>query len=209
MTALALVSSNKIGQQLGPRGFQTRARLLAAAESLLRTTSPIDLSAAEIARAAGTSAATFYVYFDDVRDLVLSLTPGAAPALEAMFPRNDSLLLPTRRHEDAATMIAAVFDAWDRSAAILLFRNLEADRGDAAFDGARTAWAAPVIERLIRAMDSASRTPRTDADAYADAVVLLAALERIAAASHRAPTFGPPVADLRASLQRMICQALA
>ena len=106
-------------------------------------------------------------------------------------------------------MVSAVFEAWDQNPAIPLFRNLEADRGDTAFDGVRTAGAQPVIERLIRAMNSASWTPRTEAEAYADAVVLFATIERIAAAAHRAPTVGPPVNDARASLQRMICQALA
>lgn len=204
---LVLVSNNRIGQQLGPRGLKTRRRLLDAAVRLLRTTSPIDLNAAAIAREAGTSAATFYVYFDDVRELVLALVPDAAPELGAMFPRADSFMVAERLEEDARQFVAATFSAWDRNAPILLFRNLEADRGDAAFDAQRNSWASPVLERLIAALLAGN--PKGDrARAYADAVVLLAAVERIAATSHRTPTLGPPSDDLRAALVRQICLAI-
>lgn len=206
-TALALVGNNRSGQQLGPRGLRTRRRLLDAAISLLRSTSPIDLNAVAIARAAGTSAATFYVYFDDVRELVLALVPDAVARLEDLFPHPDSFLAPERLEEDARQFVAATFAAWDESASVLLFRNLEADRGDAAFDAQRTAWAVPVLDRLIAALLSTGE--RSDrAQAYADAAVLLAAVERIAATSHRTPTQGPPVEDLRAALVRQICRTI-
>ena len=200
--------SNRIGQQLGPRGARTRQRLMDAARRLLETTSPIDLSTAAIAREAGASAATYYVYFNDVRELVLALLPSAEPDFAAMFPRSDSLLVADLLEEDAENLVAAVFEAWDRYASILLFRNLEADRGDAAFDGARYAWARPVLDRLICAIEAA-RGEVCPNIAYADAVVLLAMIERIAATSHRKPTYGPPIADLRASLVRIIRQSLS
>jgi AcrR family transcriptional regulator len=206
---VTLVRSNKIGQQMGARGAQTRSRLLAAAETLLRTVSPMDLNAAAIAREAETSPATFYVYFTDVRDLLFDLTGAAAPAFAAMFPRPDSLLVPARRGADASILVAAVNAAWDRNTAVLLYRNLEADRGDAAFDTARTAWAQPVLVRIVTAMQTTSSTRRNLRQAQADAVILLAAIERIAATTHRAPTNGPPADDLAAALVRMVCQALA
>lgn len=207
-SAIDVAGNNRIGQQLGARGLRTRGRLLEAAARLLRTVSPIDLNSAAIAREAGTSAATFYVYFDDVRELVLALVPDAEPAFDAMFPRSDALLDPARRVADASTLVDAVFDAWDRSSSVLLFRNLEADRGDEAFDVARYAWARPILDRLIAALLDA-RGGSDPSRAYADAVVMLAAVERIAATSHRAPMHGPRPEDLRSALVRMICQMLA
>ena len=64
---------NKQGQARGKKGQATRARLMNAAERLLAKSSPLDLTAVAIAKAADTSSATFYMYFDDVKDIYLSL----------------------------------------------------------------------------------------------------------------------------------------
>ena len=61
------------GRPLGPRALRTRARILEATLSLLDQKTMRDLRVIDIARAIGTSPATFYQYFKDVNDVVLEL----------------------------------------------------------------------------------------------------------------------------------------
>ncbi|HZP27890.1 MAG TPA: TetR/AcrR family transcriptional regulator, partial [Acidimicrobiia bacterium] len=59
------------GRSLGKRGAQTRRRLLDATARLLESHGVRDLRVVDIARAVGTSPATFYQYFRDVAEAVL------------------------------------------------------------------------------------------------------------------------------------------
>ena len=61
------------GRALGRRGAQTRRRLLDATAELLETHGIRDLRVVDIARAVGSSPATFYQYFRDVEEAVLAL----------------------------------------------------------------------------------------------------------------------------------------
>src|SRR5262245_41368557 len=61
------------GRSLGPRGVETRRRLLDATRVLLETHGVRDLRVVDIAREVGTSPATFYQYFRDVEEAVLAL----------------------------------------------------------------------------------------------------------------------------------------
>jgi AcrR family transcriptional regulator len=199
--------SNKAGQQLGAKGQETRRRLLDAAEQILRECSPFALTPAAIAKAAGASAATFYVYFDDVRELLLSLSLECGAKVEELFPYEDMFMRPDRLEADASTFIAMLNLAWDRHAPVLLYRNLEADRGERCFDDARTAAAQPILQRLREALTArANGGAASEEDVHAEAVVLLAAVERIAATTHRAPENGPPPERLRAALVRLLVQ---
>src|SRR5262245_56271589 len=58
---------------LGNKGKETRQLLMATARRLLDQVSPLSLSAAAISKEAGTSPATFYVYFDNVEDILWAL----------------------------------------------------------------------------------------------------------------------------------------
>src|SRR3954447_22949904 len=61
------------GRALGRRGAQTRRRLLDATAVMLETNGIRDLRVVDIARAVGSSPATFYQYFRDVEEAVLAL----------------------------------------------------------------------------------------------------------------------------------------
>lgn len=201
--------SNKIGQRLGRRGRLTRDRFLDAARVLLATTSPIDLTAAAISKAAGSSPATFYVYFDDVRELLLALSAAAPARVEALFPREDALLVDDRLQADVAVMIAAVNAAWDLNAPILLFRNLEADRGDTRFDTLRTAQARPMLDRIAAAIARRRGPDHDPMAAEAAASVLVAAIERIAVRTHRSIEDGVPFTHLSSALNDFVIRAIS
>jgi AcrR family transcriptional regulator len=200
--------SNKIGQRLGARGNRTRERFLEAARNLLATLSPIDLTASAISKGAGSSPATFYVYFDSVHELLLALSATASASVDALFPERDALLVDERLEADIITMIAAVNAAWDCAAPILLFRNLEADRGDVRFDELRTHQAQPILERIAAAIAMRRDVGLDPAIANAEAAVLVAAIERIAVRTHRPSTDGPQPQDLSDAVARLVIKAI-
>lgn len=184
-----VVRTNKNGQQLGRKGIETRQRLMDAARRLLATISPFNLNALLVTREARTAPATFYVYFDDVQDLLYALCAETGGELVDLF-ENDSLLRdPEKLYEDALAFVHAFNRVWDRHSNILLYRNLEADRGDPRFDKLRTEAAIPTLnalaERLSAAHPEGQRPKR--AVIYAEAVVFFVALERLAAAARQYP----------------------
>ena len=71
----------RTGQTLGRKGNRTRRRLMTAGLQLLRTQSAVSLTSAAISREAGASSATFYVYFNDVEELVFALAREATQDL--------------------------------------------------------------------------------------------------------------------------------
>ena len=200
--------SNKIGQRLGPSGRRTRDRFLDASRTLLASMSPIDLTASAISKQAGSSPATFYVYFDDIRDLLLALSETASATADALFPLSDALLVDERLEQDIATMIGAVNAAWDLAAPILLYRNLEADRGDAQFDELRTRQATPMLERIAAAIAMRRGAGFPAVIAIAEAGVLVAAIERIAVRTHWRSADGPRPQDLADALARLVVKGI-
>ena len=72
------------GRVLGPKAQQTRQRLLDATHALLARRGLRELRVVEIARKIGTSPATFYQYFSDVEEAVLSLAEQAGENVPAI-----------------------------------------------------------------------------------------------------------------------------
>lgn len=187
----ALPDGRRPLQELGRKGLETRRRLMTAAQELLRTMSAVSLTAAAIARHAKTSSATFYVYFDDVSDVVLALAAEASDDIDDVMA-----VLATWRGgqatEEGARAFFAVYRAyWDAHRAILGIRNMEADRGDPRFLRIR----GDVGLRIIRELGALIREGHpddslTEEQAVARATVIFAAIERIAATASLYPRDG-------------------
>ncbi|WP_223446252.1 TetR/AcrR family transcriptional regulator [Pseudomonas sp. BF-R-19] len=177
------VTSNKQGQQLGPKGQATRLRIVEAAEKLLLTQSPVDLTAVAIAKAANTSPASFYMYFEDIREVLFALSDIATQEMDDVLG-----ILEDEWREDnldswANSLVDAFYAVWDRHREVLRYRNMESDRGDPAFDKLRNEGSFPFIEALasrIVAACAAGQMP-SRGDARALATVLHAGIERLAA----------------------------
>ena len=75
------------GRALGRRGAQTRRRLLDATAELLETHGIRDLRVVDIARAVGSSPATFYQYFRDVEEAVLALAEEVGDEIAPLVAR--------------------------------------------------------------------------------------------------------------------------
>jgi AcrR family transcriptional regulator len=198
------------GRTLGPRALQTRQRLLDATEELLRERSIMDISVVEIARIGETSPATFYHYFKDVEEAVLVLAeqagrelPEAVAALEGSWKGRKGL-------DHARALSETFIDHWEKHHAVLLVRNLAADKGDERFQRVRREALSPVLDRLagiIEASKSEGRIPSA-MHPFLAAAALTAILERLSAHYRDLRTFEATREDLVETCSRIIYQTV-
>ena len=188
MGAAAIADSRRSTQELGRKGLETRRRLMLAAYELLQTMSAVSLTATAIARQAKTSSATFYVYFDDVSDVVLALAREASEDLDEVR----AVLAAWRTGKSTEDGARAFFDVyrayWDRHRAILGIRNMEADRGDARFLAIRSRSGLSIITELGALIREGHPDDTLSEDqSLARATVIFAAIERLAATASLYP----------------------
>lgn len=171
---------NKLGQGIRPKGEATRRNLMQATLDLLRNQSPLDVSVHSIAREAGTSPATFYVYFKSVKEVILALVETLRePYLRDVLPTaQTSWHRETEEH--VRRFVLAYSRFWDQHRRLLAVRNLEADLGDEAFVHYRVDMSLPVVDALCdRIRDRPSHRAMPKSQAWAQAVVCCAALEEM------------------------------
>lgn len=202
--------SAEAAARLGPRARATRERLLRSTEALLGERSALDLSVAEIARTAETSPATFYHYFEDVEAAVLMLAEQVSGELPEALARIEAANTEEATLEWARALVHAFIDHWDRHHAVLLMRNLAADKGDERFQRARRAALSPVLNRLAERIEAARGAGRVDPAIHAHlaAAGLVAVLERLSAHYRDLQTFEASREALVETCSRMIQQTL-
>lgn len=178
-SALPRVSSRRKASELGHKGANTRGRLMSAAHSLIQTCSPVELTVRAIARHAGTSPGTFYVYFDDIPAMILALAEDAASDLGEVVDAIQSWRYG--EYADGAEIAFRAFQAyWSRHRAVLNIRNMEADRGEPDFMNLRIKAGTTIIHELARVQFIHPRA-EPSAESLARAAVIYAAIERLTA----------------------------
>jgi AcrR family transcriptional regulator len=174
---------NLHGQAMGAKGMRTRARIVEVTLALLEAKRLRELRVAEIARLAEISSATFYLYFDDVIDVVLAAVhehgrvPDDVLSLVAIpWPQQDA---PAR----AEALVHAYSQYWDAHRTLFRVRNLAAEEGDDRFLIAREQSARAFLEALSERVSDAIMAGRmtSSIDPLATAGVLVAMLERLGA----------------------------
>lgn len=172
---------------------------MAAAHELLQTMSAVSLTATAIARQAKTSSSTFYVYFDDVSDVVLALATEASEDIGAVMASLGDWRAGQSTEAGARAFFNVYSAYWDQHRAILSLRNMEADRGDMRFRRIRSDAGLKVIWQLgaiIR--EGHPDNLLSEERAVARATVIFAAIERLAATVSLYPreTYSPSVDEL-------------
>lgn len=186
------------GRPLGKRGAQTRRRLLDATATQLETHGIRDLRVVEIARAVGTSPATFYQYFRDVEDAVLALAVEVGAEIAPLARLLDDSWTERTGLDAARELVEGFVDYWDRHRAILRTRNLAAQEGDPRFREVRNGANAPFLEGFARQITSPELAPR------AAAAALVALIERMAAFHTDLEPMGIPRTDLVETTARIL-----
>ncbi len=183
---------NHYGQKIGGKGERTRQMLIAATVDLLESRGLRDVAVVDVARAANLSAATFYVYFRGVPEVVLAALAQASfttPELEDLIARDwrmPGAALAAQRFVEGYTRL------WNANGVIFRVRNLAAEEGDQRFREARLRATRPLMTALEDAASRAQangRLPQTLAP-RACAATLLMMLERLAAVGPMTPS-GP------------------
>ena len=177
-----MIRTNKQGQSLGPKGVLTRTSLLDAARMVLSDPDVKTPTPSAIARAAGLSAQTFYLYFTDFDELLLVLAEEANRdmadliyVLSLHWPR-DALFNHCREFVDL------YYDFWARNRPAMIQRNFKAESGDERFIEACELSARPIVRAIARKMlESRPRLARTETEALSTAIMFFAGLERLAA----------------------------
>jgi AcrR family transcriptional regulator len=193
------------GRSLGKRGAATRARLLQATGELLESNGLRDLRVVDIARAVGTSPATFYQDFRDVEEAVLALAEAVG---EQTAPLSE-LLEPRWKGEAGLQMARDLVDGflefWDGHRAVLRTRNLAAQEGDQRFRDVRNASLQPLTEGLSR------KVAENDVNGlapYAAGAALVAMMERMAAFHADLESYGASRADVVETTARIVFQTV-
>lgn len=197
---------NKQGQILGRKGLETRARLMDAARNLLLTHSPLELAAVTIAAEAGTSPASFYMYFDDTRDVLFALSEVAGQDMGKINTIFDKPWNSENLEQRAAEVIDALNSVWNKHRAVLRYRNLEATRGDPRFSELRLNTFIPFIERFAQCILSINpaQGSRRRSDAYAEASILHGAMEHMAATDPEVMEGGLGFKRVNSNLARIV-----
>ncbi|NIJ36780.1 AcrR family transcriptional regulator [Sphingopyxis panaciterrae] len=205
------IAAEGSGRRLGAKGQRTRQQLIDATVALLETHGLRDVSVVDVARAAQTSPATFYVYFKGVPEAVLAALENASqssPELEAIIARD---WLAPGADTAALAFVECYTDIWNRNRTIFVVRNLAAEEGDPRFYEARMTQARPMMdaisEQVMRAQ-AAGRTPAQLSPRSCAGTVLMI-LERLSAigpmSSH---SEGVGYADLKAAAAHSIAMML-
>jgi AcrR family transcriptional regulator len=150
------------GRPLGPRAMRTRARILEATVAILDEKSMRDLRVIDIARRIGSSPATFYQYFKDVKDVVLELATEVSDFTPEMIELIQGDWHGRAGHERGIRLVNLVIDNWDRYKAILRVRNNAADEGDPEFMEVRRKAMFPMVRALAEALTMAHEAAGTD-----------------------------------------------
>jgi AcrR family transcriptional regulator len=154
------------GRSLGPRALRTRLRILDAAARLFEERGVLDLSVVDIARAAGTSPATFYHYFKDVEEVAVELAERAADEMPVVF----ALIEGSWRGEVGLDRARSIVDwfirHWETHRAVLLLRNMESDRGNHRFHNVRRDALGPLLSAFTAELSRAQAAGRVASEIH-------------------------------------------
>ncbi len=193
------------GRVPGRRGRATRRRLLDETLAALEEVPYRDLKVVDISRRAGTSPATFYQYFPDVKTAVLALTEAM---VEAEGQRLRALVTePDWEGADAARGLAEGFMAFFRdNEALLRVVDLATGEGDERFRELRIRLLNGVFLALRSLVDdnrAAGRVP-ADTDPGAVAGVLTTMLAHVSAHRPGFASWGVGAGELTETMATMV-----
>lgn len=170
---------NQNGQKMGAKGSRTRQKLIDATIALLETVGLRDVTVFEVAKLAGTSPATFYVYFDGVPEVVLAALETAEQVTPAMLAILDRDFSGDAGFALAREFVESYVAQWQKHRTVFRVRNMAGEEGDTRFLAERQKRALPLIDALESKIALAGNG--THGGPRAVAATLLIMLERLGA----------------------------
>jgi AcrR family transcriptional regulator len=194
------------GRIPGPRGLATRNRLIECTAAMVASTSYSDLRVTDVAKAAGTSPATFYQYFVDLDAalLVLATQTTEIGAQLAGFIQH-------RRwrgkagYASARELVDGFLDFWQAHLPVLRVVDLLTEEGDARFRRARVHMLNGITTALAEAITAAKPEGEPPAIApMATASALVSMLAHVAAHREGMEHWRIEVPQLQEAMTRLI-----
>ncbi len=198
---------NQHGQKMGRKGRETRQKIMNVALQMLEHRSYKDLTVAEVAQEAGVSSSTFYVYFEDIEDVLFACVQSAALDLGELYDTlkqdwsADNLQSCVQRYVDVYNKL------WEKYRVELRVRNLEADQGNLKFLNIRIETTKDILQMLgkkISQLNPSLKYPNQIAVVIHAAMGTLAAQHEIGITGATRQTRK----QLSAAVVEMICKLL-
>jgi AcrR family transcriptional regulator len=155
------------GRVPGKRGQATRRRLLESTNELIRATPWRSIKVIDIAKAAGTSPATFYQYFENVEQVILVLAEELVEGAGALAGLVEGDWSDPDGWDTARLVVDGFMDYWERNRAVFRVVELATEEGDLRFSGLRVRALNAVTVSLARAITIA-RARTSDKGARTD-----------------------------------------
>jgi AcrR family transcriptional regulator len=176
-----VISVNKSGQSLGRKGRRTRANIVSGLKTLLLSTAITNLTVQAVANEAYISAPTFYLYFEDLGEVLLAALEEVAPDMAVIRSRLDADWPADRTYACALAFAQAYFDLWRKHGPVLRARNSLAEQDDARFMKHRHEGPDEFARMLRDKMHEVRRDDTSDVITAAGlSAIIITALERIA-----------------------------
>jgi AcrR family transcriptional regulator len=125
------------GRFPGKRGLATRQKLLDSTVELLSTTPWRSIRVIDIAKAAGTSPATFYQYFENVEQVILVLAEELVEGAGALADLVEGDWSDPVGWDTARRVVDGFMAYWERNRAVFRVVELATEEGDLRFRGLR------------------------------------------------------------------------
>jgi len=152
----------------GKRGQATRKRLLEETGELIRTTPWRSIRVIDIARAAGTSPATFYQYFENVEQAILVLAEELVDGAGALAELVEGDWTEPAGWVTARQVVDGFMSYWEHNRAVFRVVELATEEGDLRFQGLRVTALNAVTIALAKVI-TLTRASAPPGDAVASA----------------------------------------
>ena len=194
------------GRVPGPRGLATRQRLLESTTELLLATPWRSIKVIDIARAAGTSPATFYQYFENVEAAITVLAEELVEGAGVLAGLVDGDWSEEASWRTAVAAGEGFMEYWERNRAVFRVVELTTVEGDLRFQGLRVRVLNAVTVTLARVIASEGDGTRssTGSDPMATAGTLIAMLAQVAGHRYGFEFWGIRTASLVDSQARLL-----
>jgi AcrR family transcriptional regulator len=171
---------NLMRQKLGAKGAATRQRILDSVVRLVNVQTGEVPSISLICRAALTSKATFYQYFEDFNAVVIELLRPAAEDVDSLADMLAQDWPEDEIYDRCYAFVAAYFDHWDEHRVPLRLRNILADSGDKVMIDVKLRSIDPIVRVLAGKLCAARANGRERRDDHALAIALMHAISSAA-----------------------------
>ncbi len=139
---------NLHGQKMGRKGRETRQRIMDVTLEMLKSRSYKDLTVSDVAFEADVSSSTFYVYFEDIEDVLFACIQAAALNLDPLYDVLSGQWTRENLKDNIRKFVEIYSDLWEKYRIELRVRNLEADQGNLRFLNLRIETTRGILQAL-------------------------------------------------------------